>query len=189
MLTRGRSRRGFTLIELMIVVAIVGILAAIAIPQYTNYVYRAKRTEAMSMLSSIKVAQETYRALKDCYAPVARNPPSAAEATRRDWVFGILLPNAPCDDPTPRSFDDNNVRPASSQVYYSYGCTAQLANSCPGCSEEYACSMIGDLDGDGGQSEIVFCTDNDGDGSCIGSITGAFSSFPNEPVRVNSAAW
>lgn len=49
-------QKGFTLIELMIVVAIVGILAAIAIPAYQDYTIRARVTEGLSMASSAKLA-------------------------------------------------------------------------------------------------------------------------------------
>ena len=48
------NAKGFTLIELMIVVAIIGILAAIAIPAYQNYTTRAQVSEALNMASSIK---------------------------------------------------------------------------------------------------------------------------------------
>ena len=51
-------QKGFTLIELMIVVAIIGILAAIAIPQYQNYIAKSQVSRVMSELGSIKTAVE-----------------------------------------------------------------------------------------------------------------------------------
>ena len=53
------AQKGFTLIELMIVVAIIGILAAIAIPQYQNYIAKSQVSRAMAETGAIKTAYET----------------------------------------------------------------------------------------------------------------------------------
>ncbi|HEY8878147.1 MAG TPA: type IV pilin protein [Roseateles sp.] len=55
-----RLHRGFTMIELMIVVAIVGILAAVAVPQYKDYVRRGSLPEAFSQLADYRVKMEQY---------------------------------------------------------------------------------------------------------------------------------
>lgn len=61
-----RTQQGFTLIEVMITVAIVAILAAIAIPTYQDYVLRARITEATSALSDQQLKMERY--FQDCRA-------------------------------------------------------------------------------------------------------------------------
>ena len=53
------AQKGFTLIELMIVVAIIGILAAIAIPQYQNYIAKSQVTRAVAETAALKTAIET----------------------------------------------------------------------------------------------------------------------------------
>lgn len=53
------AQKGFTLIELMIVIAIIGILAAIAIPQYQNYIAKSQVSRAMGETGAIKTAVET----------------------------------------------------------------------------------------------------------------------------------
>ncbi|MDY0132472.1 MAG: prepilin-type N-terminal cleavage/methylation domain-containing protein [Desulforegulaceae bacterium] len=66
-----KNKKGFTLIELMIVVAIIGILAAIAIPNFMNYQCKAKQSEAKSMLGNIRTLQEVYFAENSKYGSLS----------------------------------------------------------------------------------------------------------------------
>ena len=69
-----KRRGGFTLIELMIVVAIIGILAAIAIPNFLRFQLRAKSSEGKTNLAAIRTAEESYFAEYGIYVPAAISP-------------------------------------------------------------------------------------------------------------------
>lgn len=62
-----RVQKGFTLIELMIVVAIIGILAAIALPAYQDYTIRAQVSEALSLTNGLKTSVSDYYATKGTF--------------------------------------------------------------------------------------------------------------------------
>ena len=73
MLKELRERSGFTLIELMLVIAIIGILAAIAIPQFSAYRKRSYNSAAMSDLKNATTAQEAYFVDYQTYTSVIAN--------------------------------------------------------------------------------------------------------------------
>src|SRR5512134_45421 len=77
MLNRLRNRKGFTLIELMIVVAIIGILAAIAIPNFLRFQAKSKQSEAKTNLGGIFTAMTSYSGENNYYGnfqPIAWAP-------------------------------------------------------------------------------------------------------------------
>jgi type IV pilus assembly protein PilA len=78
-----KSNKGFTLIELMIVVAIIGILAAIAIPNFLNYQCKAKQAEAKSQLGAMANLQEAFYAENDYYTDSASQMGWEAKGTAR----------------------------------------------------------------------------------------------------------
>lgn len=85
-------QKGFTLIELMIVVAIIGILAAIAIPAYQDYTARSQMSEAMSLASGVRTAvSETFQTTGDLPADNAAAGVSDAAQITGTYVAQVAV--------------------------------------------------------------------------------------------------
>src|SRR4030043_1095683 len=100
-----KGKKGFTLIELMIVVAIVGILAAIAIPAYLDYTVKSKLTEVSSAMDALGQAAWEYHASAGYFPLTTANQGydnvSGFAAGTRDyvasWVYGPGSTNNQCN--------------------------------------------------------------------------------------------
>jgi prepilin-type N-terminal cleavage/methylation domain-containing protein len=80
-----RVTAGFTLIELMIVVLIIGVLSAIAIPAFSGYLNRSKTTEAVGFLANIKARQEAYRSEYHQYCDASSSDGKVASKADAWW--------------------------------------------------------------------------------------------------------
>jgi type IV pilus assembly protein PilA len=145
-----KNNLGFTLIELMIVVAIISILAAIAIPNFILYQLKAKTGEAKANMAAIRTCQETWAAENDVYIVCGPTPAANVSSVKMVWT-------------TNTHFSSIGFEPAG-DVYYSYGVNNAPVNTVaaqaivtaadgttvarPGLTNIWLNAMS-DLDGDG----------------------------------------
>lgn len=128
---RERGARGFTLIEMMIVVAIVGLLASLAIPSFIKFHYKAKQAEVRKNLGIIRKLEEAYATEYNTYLEISPYYPGAAGAGRQTW------------DSTATDFSMLGFEPKGG-VYYDYRVGDVNGD------QAFVVYGRGDLDGDSG---------------------------------------
>jgi len=142
-----RAQQGFTLIELMIVVAIIGILASIAIPSFQLYVLRSKRAASASNLHAIRETQVAYFNERGAFLQAVSSPAlGVLGVTKQNWQ-GVR----PGFSSVPGTgFDVIGFLPEGA-TYFDYD-----TNAVQGAGWSFTAAAYADLDGDGATSAYLY---------------------------------
>lgn len=132
MKTMKKIAKGFTLIEVMIVVAIIGILATIAVPSYQDYIRRSRRAEVQTIMLEIQMLQEKWRASNVLYGCFTGNNNMQMQ----------VCPAAPVDFTTPfyavrigRNLANPNATPTGTEYLITATATAGTSQAADtGCN-------------------------------------------------------
>jgi len=174
--------RGFTLIELMIVVAIIGILASVAIPSFINYQLTAKRAEAFANLGALSKAQKSYYAEFNTFVGVLSEP-----------LGGTGVP------PNSVKRDSTSINAAfaavgwlpEGDVFFDYDTSVPgpLGLACVCADGCFTATAYGDLDGDGLLSMVLYAQPDAAGDVCPTLINGFFPPLnPNGDAMIGEVA-
>ncbi len=140
-----KRREGFTLIELMIVVAIIGILAAIALPNFLRFQLRSKTGEAKANLAAIRTAEEGYFSEYGLYVATLKTPNVVPNNTKQPWPVAAV---------PPVGFDQMGWSPEG-EVFFVYQAVVGAGTGATGAGA-FTIQAQGDLDADGTPSNFVY---------------------------------
>jgi type IV pilus assembly protein PilA len=149
----------------MITVGLIGVLSAIAIPNFIAYQARARRSEAYANLASLARAQKAYLAERNQFLDVF----DSGQATLPNPALygGLGVTTMPWDAQASGLFDEVGWNPEGA-VYYSYEVNTGKYAAC-GCNLCFTAAAHGDVDGDSGWSALMYVHPQvDPDGNVVG---------------------
>jgi type IV pilus assembly protein PilA len=146
-MSSNRRNAGFTLTELMITVVLIGILAAIAIPNFLAYQAKSRRAEAYTNVVAIATSELSYRAETDFYVDTGAFP---------DWTpyGGLSTKKMAWDAASVAEYSVLGWTPEGS-VAYSYEVNAGASPGCT-CASCFTATAHGDVDGDGNRGAVMY---------------------------------
>jgi type IV pilus assembly protein PilA len=180
MMIQPRQQAGFTLIELMIVVAIIGLLASIAIPNFISYQARTRRSEAFTNLGAVARSQQAYLAEQGMFFEAGSFPDPVS-------VGGVFTTvRMPWDAAAEAAYAELGWEPEGG-VFFAYdintGATGGNNGTCA-CNMCFTASAVGDVDANGATSAIMYSHPqvqaNGAVVECISGMGGFFA--PVDPV-------
>jgi prepilin-type N-terminal cleavage/methylation domain-containing protein len=141
---RSNAEAGFTLVELMIVVGIIGLLAAIAVPSFISYQARSRRSEAYVNLAAVARLQSTYHAEQGEFFETGAWPDFGGDlsAKKMEW-----------DADSEAAFAELGWRPEGAVMYAYDSITEDPACDCTVC---FTASAYGDVDDDDLNSAVMY---------------------------------
>jgi type IV pilus assembly protein PilA len=174
-----RTQRGFTLLELMVSVALVGVLVSIAIPNFMIWQAKARRSEAMSNVASIARSQSAYQAENNEYVDTGASLPAAVGAgtVRKPWDKA---------DPVAQDFALLGWEPEG-QVFYQYGSFSGSFTCNATCELCFTVQARGDTDGDGNPGGVLYVHRDDLGVTCADPVTGWSSAIDTSGVPLFEA--
>jgi type IV pilus assembly protein PilA len=147
---RSDGQRGFTLIELMLVVGIIGAIAAIAVPNFITYQARSRRSEAFTNLAAMASAQKAFQAERNYFVDSMLDFPDignygGAHGTKK----------MPWDADAKAAFGELGWAPEG-EVFYSYAAyTEDSGQGCGGCPLCFTGAAYGNVDGSPGGPQLI----------------------------------
>ena len=147
-MSRFRNEAGFTLIELMITVVLVGILGAIAIPNFLSYQAKSRRAEAYANVVAIATSELSFQAESDAFIAAGAFP---------DWSpYGFLGTHKMAwDAASVAEYSELGWSPEG-EVFYTYEVNAGGGPDCSTCTLCFTATAHGDVDGDGTPGAVMY---------------------------------